>query len=281
MRCNCLFSINADVKGFVSRAMVFVAGIIFLTVQTVARADEMRSELPSDTATPTTQAVNEYRILFIGNSITRHGTNEGIRERLKWDHVAGMAATSEDKDFAHILTARIQAVMPDRKVVPQFSGIAPGGKGAPEERAGGLAAKLKDVQADLVIFQHGEHEQANIGQEQMEKTYRLVLDVLAAIPSHPHMICVGNWAPQAGPDYSGWGKILNDTMSQVCAEKKIPFVSVQAIAVDPACRGWGEHPGVKWHPNDEGQRRYAEEIFKVWKKTLNIKEPSTTQPSSM
>lgn len=242
--------------------------LLVLLIVLSVRADDMRSELPADTKAAATRSANEYRVLFVGNSITRHGTNAEIKERLKWDHVAGMAATSEDKDYAHLLMVKIQETMPDRKVVPQFSGLAPGGKGEPEERAGALANGIKTSRPDLVIFQHGEHEQERFGADKAEKTYRLVLAIFEAMQPRPAIICVGNWSPGGGDQYAGWNRTLCDTFARVCMEKKIPFVSVEKIALDPACRGWGEHPGVKWHPNDEGMRRYAEEIFATWKDDL-------------
>lgn len=53
-------------------------------------------------------------------------------------------------------------------------------------------------------------------------------------------------------------------MREVCADKGVPFASVRDYATDPACRGWGESPGVKWHPNDRGMAGYAEVLFKAF-----------------
>ena len=62
----------------------------------------------------------DYRIYYIGDSITRHGFNNDTIRRLKWGHIAGMAADSEDKDYAHLIAAGIKKKMPDKNVVIYF-----------------------------------------------------------------------------------------------------------------------------------------------------------------
>lgn len=49
------------------------------------------------------------KVLFLGNSITQHGYAAGIG----WYGTWGMAATSEDKDFVHILQKNIKEKAPD------------------------------------------------------------------------------------------------------------------------------------------------------------------------
>ena len=44
------------------------------------------------------------RIMFAGNSITRHG----VKEDIGWLNDFGMAASSIDNDYVHILAKRVQ-----------------------------------------------------------------------------------------------------------------------------------------------------------------------------
>ena len=53
-----------------------------------------------------------YKILFVGNSITRHG----VCREIGWEYEAGMAASAEKNDYAHRTVALIQEQMPERKV---------------------------------------------------------------------------------------------------------------------------------------------------------------------
>jgi len=49
------------------------------------------------------------RVLFVGNSITLHGP----RPQIGWSNNWGMAASSADKDYVHLLQKRIAALRPD------------------------------------------------------------------------------------------------------------------------------------------------------------------------
>ena len=84
--------------------------------------DKRLSQLQVADQKAVTFAANEYRIQFIGDSITRHGFNKDTIKRLKWDHLAGMAASSEDKDFVHLFAAKVQETMPEKKVKIHFKG---------------------------------------------------------------------------------------------------------------------------------------------------------------
>lgn len=48
------------------------------------------------------------RVLLLGNSLVRHGP----RPQIGWTNDFGMAATSIDKDFAHVLAARVRDEFP-------------------------------------------------------------------------------------------------------------------------------------------------------------------------
>src|ERR1700678_2947065 len=73
--------------------------------------ESLKSQAPVADEAIAQSAPNAYRILFIGDSITRHNTNPDILARLGWDHIAGMAASSEDKDYVHLLAAKIQGMI--------------------------------------------------------------------------------------------------------------------------------------------------------------------------
>ena len=53
-----------------------------------------------------------YKILFVGNSITRHG----ILQELNWNCEAGMAASAEENDYVHQTGKLISNELPGRKV---------------------------------------------------------------------------------------------------------------------------------------------------------------------
>ncbi len=202
---------------------------------------------------------DDFRIYFIGDSITRHGVNKNTIEKLKWSHIAGMAASSQDKDYAHLVAKAIGTMLPKRKVKMFFGA----GNNAKRALTGmPIAAKYRP---DLVIVQLGEHEKPNKGTDSIHADYEKLLDALLAINPRPLIICTGVWAPQTGKQYVGNAKIIEDIQEQLCKAKGIPFASVQKYALDQKCSGSGETRGVQWHPNDLGQAGYATEILKLFR----------------
>ena len=49
------------------------------------------------------------RVLFFGNSITRHG----VKEDIGWHHDWGMAASAKEKDYVHLVLSEIRKTHPD------------------------------------------------------------------------------------------------------------------------------------------------------------------------
>jgi len=203
---------------------------------------------------PAPQAVSSseadaFRILFVGNSITRHGVNEDTKSRLKWNHIAGMAASCEEKDFAHRLGAMIQATMKDRKVEIYFYGSP-------------------FPSPNLVVVQTGEHETPGKTVEERSEAYVKSLKPYLNLSPKPLILCVGVWHPTDKAPYGGLERDINLAYESVCRKYNIPFVSVERFATDPSCHGWGESPGVQWHPNDKGMEGYASLLFNAFQKTL-------------
>lgn len=227
--------------------------------------DEYKSQ--SDTPLGNNDSINEdaYRILFIGDSITRHGKSE----RLGWNHVSGMAASSEQTDYVHLLANMIQSTIPNKEVdIHIHTG---GGSGKAKERYNAIN-KVIQVRPHLIVIQLGEHEKPEDGAEQLYVDYEKLLTAFNG-QSDPKakIIAVGNWSlskPQRNSDgsrsYSGWALTIEKTMRAVCEKHDIPFVSISEIAMNPYARGWGEHNGVKWHPNDVGHAGYAQKLFKAY-----------------
>jgi hypothetical protein len=221
--------------------------------------------LPKKTEVTAAAAKNEYRILFIGNSITRHEFNDNTIKALGWDHLSGMAASTESKDYAHLLSSRIQEKLPGRNVEIYFHRA--GGNGSVKGRLATIDS-VKFFRPDLVVIQMGEHEKAEDGQQTLKKNYDSLLHVFDDWPTRPRILCTGVWCPQkvngSSSGYTGWVATIEQTMERECRENKIPFVSVEKYALDPRYHGWGTSEGVKWHPNDKGMEAYATGLFNAF-----------------
>lgn len=196
------------------------------------------------------------RVLFLGNSITLHGPLESIGWTGNW----GMAASSQDKDYVHLLHQRLaksQAGLPKIHVqnIADF-------ERAPE--AYDLDAKLRDAIAfdpDLVIVAIGENVPAlpdEAAQEKFRSAFGQLLDHIAGSSSaSPRRILVrGTFWPDARKD---------SAMRAAAVARDCEFISLGDLGSDPrnaaaSERDW-KHAGVGAHPGDRGMLAIADAIW--------------------
>ncbi|MGI4787806.1 MAG: SGNH/GDSL hydrolase family protein [Janthinobacterium lividum] len=243
---------------------------------------DAKSELPGGPGPAlSTIPKNAYRILFVGNSITQHGFNAETIQTMGWDHVSGMAASTQSKDYVHLLAAKIQALMPGRPVAVRITSLIAGGMGSPDYRISPVVADSAGYDPNLVIIQHGEHEQKPLGAGAIADTYNKLLDLFTTAPSRPQVVCVGVWSSQlnsAGTAYTDWSATVEATMRSICDARRIPYISVAGIAADPADHGFGKDIGIQWHPNDLAHAKYADAIFAVVRPLLTKNTAHLPQP---
>lgn len=225
---------------------------------------------PHQTLNLAAKSRETFRILCIGDSITRHGTSDSLKARLGWDHVAGMAASDESKDYAHLLAEKVQAALPTRRVELYFHTF--GGSGKVSQRLAAIDQVLP-VEPDLVVVQLGEHEKEPEGTAPLRGDYANLLTAFDGQKEPPVVIATGTWNPSLNHSEDGryldWSATIDDVFSSVCNEIGVPFVPVNELALDPTCSGWGNSPGVQWHPNDKGQAGYAKLIFAAFTEHMN------------
>lgn len=244
-----------------------------------ARTDDpLKTQLEVRDGIPGQSAANAYRILFVGDSITRHGVSDVTRRNLGWDHIAGMAASAAETDYVHRLAKRIQSVMPGRQVEIYFdSQVAPETnhafkEGTFAEKHARLQAMREDFRPHLVVVQLGEHEQEDRGRKFLEESCDRLFGFLRALTPTPDLVCAGVWLPGDGTKgqdgyAAGWGAIVENTIRASSQKNGVAFASVRDAALDPACRGWGSSAGVRWHPNDKGMAAYADALFRAFAQT--------------
>ncbi len=206
-----------------------------------------------------------YKILFVGNSITRHG----VYRELDWNIEAGMAASSEAMDYVHVTGKRIEEALGNRKVEVYYGNVnlLIDAETIPADVLQLLGSNLP--RPDLVVIQTGEHEGPDKSAADVERVYEAKI-IQPLLGLNAPMIATGNWNPGDGLPYSGWVKNIDIIYGKVCEKYGISFVSVEKYATDPSCRGYGSHDGVKWHPADKGMAGYAREILGAF--NANVKD---------
>lgn len=197
------------------------------------------------------------KVLFVGNSITMHGPKADIDWHGNW----GMAASSQDKDYVHLVT----------KALTQIHGLPPTimiKNVADFERAHAnydITGKFSDAaafKADLIVLCIGENVPALKTQEAAAKYQEQVTALLKALRSNPKA--------RVFVRSSFWANEAKDTaMRQACEAVGGTFVDISALSKDERNYARSERPykhaGVANHPGDRGMAAIAEAIVKAAK----------------
>jgi len=194
-----------------------------------------------------------HKVLILGNSITRHGPKQDIGWTGNW----GMAASAQDKDFAHLVV----------RALGEAAGAAPEAmiKNAAEfERQYATydaASKLKDAVAfgaDLIILAIGENVPALDSDDAKLKFHSALRQLLSVLTGerHPTLVVRSCFWPNAAKDAA---------LERACREAGGIYVDIGQLAKDESNYARSErsfeHKGVAAHPGDKGMRAIADAII--------------------
>lgn len=195
------------------------------------------------------------KVLFLGNSITKHGPKADIDWTGNW----GMAASAEAKDYVHVFTASLaqkQGSTPEILVknIADFERTHQGYD---------FATKLKgaiDFQADLIVLAIGENVPALKTPEEKTKFQEAVTKLLTTLKGDRKPVILvrsGFWA-NAAKDEALHG--ASDAVGGT-------FADIGALAKDKSLYGRAErefkHDGVANHPGDKGMAAIAAALMKA------------------
>lgn len=193
------------------------------------------------------------KILFLGNSITRHGPAPAIGWTGDW----GMAASAKEKDFVHLFT----------KSLSKTAG------GAPEVMVKNVAdferqyatfnpeEELKDAfafAADLVIVALGENVPSLDSEEAKLQFSSSLLKLLQGLKAdrRPTIVVRSCFWPNQAKD---------QILKQACLTVGGIFVDIGPLSKDESNYARSErqfqHAGVAAHPGDKGMQAIADAIL--------------------
>ena len=186
------------------------------------------------------------KLLIIGNSITCHGPST---EKLGWDGSWGMAATSLEKDYAHVFYELLSDTQPEKNIELHIESL--------------LATNIKATPSmlsfnpDILIIQIGDNlADSKATKESFYYPYKKMIEQFIEV-SNPTILCVSDW------DYQHNKRLY---LEKICSEyNNVKFVDISKIGQDDKNRALSEgiykHTGVAWHPGDKGMEKIAEELF--------------------
>ncbi len=198
------------------------------------------------------------KVLFVGNSITRHG----IREEIGWFWDHGMAASSIDKDYVHRTAAMLE-----EKYGPVSFCIAQLANWErdywhSDEVLNESYTDARDFGADIIVIRLGE----NIRDDDYRVTnvkdyYADMISFLKAKNPAAKIVVTDNFWKRKPIETTG--RTINDEFFDVAGENGYTFCSIKDLSDDEKTMAIGlfEHRGVSIHPGDYGMEMIAKRIY--------------------
>lgn len=189
------------------------------------------------------------RILFVGNSITRHGPKADIGWHGDW----GMAASSKDKDYVHLVIKRVLEKRPDAGFcICQAAGWERGYFDG--EKALEAFSDAHDFGADIIIFRIIENCQTDIfDSELFLKEYKRFASWLGEKKNAKVIVTTGFWCHEKG----------DEMIKKAAEEEGYVLVTLGDLGAKDENKALGlfEHEGVALHPGDKGMQAIADRIY--------------------
>lgn len=191
---------------------------------------------------------NGLKVMFVGNSITLHGKLPSIG----WFNEWGMAASSEDNDYVHILMKKIKEKNPDSSFcICQVAGWESNYKNGEEKF--NLYENARKFNADIIVMRFVENCAVKefepvIFKNEMTK----LLNYLNPQNKAKFVMTTGFW------HHPG-----DEIIEEYAKENNYPIAKLGDLGDDDKmmAKGLFEHSGVAMHPGDLGMRNIADRIF--------------------
>lgn len=195
-------------------------------------------------------SANGYpRILITGNSILRHGPNNS----LGWNGNYGMAASSENNDFVHLLISKVREIHPN--AVFCLVQAAQWERGYNDEGIFDNYSVAPDFRPDVVIYRLGEN---------VTDDYLANNDLLPAINSYLRFLTSKSEDVKYVFTTNFWKDEAVDTATRAAAQLKgVEAIEIGHLGDDDVYKAKGlfSHSGVANHPGDEGMKAIADAIW--------------------
>ncbi len=191
---------------------------------------------------------NGTRVMFVGNSITRHG----VKHDIGWHNDWGMAASAADKDYVHLVADGI--LQKDANASFCICQVAEWERNCYHgEDVLDLYAPARAFAADVIIMRLVENcPRDSFDSERFQEEYGGLLAYLNETGKAKVIITTGFW------------KHIADEAIRTYAKKNgFPLVELNDLGEDERMKAIGlfEHSGVANHPGDLGMQAIAEKIL--------------------
>ena len=187
------------------------------------------------------------RVLFAGNSITRHAS----KPEIGWEGDWGMAASSMDKDYVHVLENLICQKNPDATFCTcQVSDWEVNFRTGEEQFY--KFCEARDFDADIIVLRLIENCNKDFDGEIFRTEYEKLVAYLDKNSKAKIIVTTSFWKHPG-----------DDVLKEIAQEFGYDFVYLGDLGEDSKMRADGlfEHSGVAAHPSDLGMEEIAKRIF--------------------
>lgn len=191
-----------------------------------------------------------FRVLFVGNSITRHAP----KPSLEWYNDWGMAATAQEKDYVHQTLRRLREKYGDVDYCIAQAGLWETRYTEGDEVLAQYYTTARDFSADVVIIRLGENiNRDKHAQINCKPYYDDMVRFFASNPDARVVVTDNFWKVES----------LDCMIRGVADERGYTFVHLGDLEDDPATMALGQFKseGVSRHPSDYGMEKIAERVF--------------------
>ena len=189
------------------------------------------------------------RILITGNSILRHGPSTS----LGWNGNYGMAASSENNDFAHLIMQKVREIHPN--AVFCLVQAAQWERGYNDEGIFKNYETAPDFRPDVVIYRLGEN---------VKSEYIAENDLLPAIHAYLRFLTSKSEDVKYVFTTNFWKNETVDNATRAAAAKYgTEAIEIGHLGESDTYKATGlfTHSGVASHPGDEGMKAIADAIW--------------------
>lgn len=219
----------------------------------VAAMGPAMAEEPASRSIARLKAARGGKVLFLGNSITLHGPAPAIGWNANW----GMAASAEERDYVHVLTAALGKIVGKSPEI-RVANIADFERAFRTYDLDAQLQKALQFRADVVVLAIGENVPAlSAGAEQAEFQKSLI-QLLTRLKQagQPEVFVRSCFWPDA---------VKDEALKNAAAETGCVFVDISPLGGNAANQASSErqfsHAGVAAHPGDRGMQAIADAIL--------------------
>lgn len=191
------------------------------------------------------------RLLILGNSITWHTPSKD----LGWSGNWGMAATTQDNDFSHLLAAMLEKAQDGRRPILYPRNISEMERN-PERYDFDRLSFVESFRPDVVIIFLGDN--VNLGGTDGNTFGRQYGKLLSKLNNGTakRIYCVSTW----------WmNRKVDGYISSICDSNRGIYVSLDGLSIQPGMKanlsGKFSNAGVADHPSDQGMEAIANRLM--------------------